>query len=40
MIYEIRYIKFKNNNWNYLKRIEKNKIIIYINNKKDSYPAR
>lgn len=30
-MYEVKYVSFKNNGWNYLKVIQKYKIIIYIN---------
>lgn len=32
-MYEVRYINFKNKDWNYLKVIQKNKIIIYVNSR-------
>lgn len=32
--YEIRYVNFKSDNWNYLMLELKNKIVIYINDKK------
>ncbi len=36
MNYEVRYVNFKNKNWNYLKVVYNNKTIIFIN-KKDLY---
>lgn len=30
-MYELKYVSFKNKEWNYLKVIQKYKIIIYIN---------
>ena len=32
-MYEVRYINFKNKDWNYLKLIQKDKIIIYVNSR-------
>lgn len=32
-MYEVKYVKFKNKDWNYLKVVRGNKIVIYINNK-------
>lgn len=32
--YEIKYVKFQNQEWNYLKVESKDKIIIYINERK------
>lgn len=32
-MYEVKYVSFKNNSWNYLKVIQKDKIIIYVNSR-------
>lgn len=32
-MYEVKYVSFKNNGWNYLKVIQKDKIIIYVNSR-------
>lgn len=34
MNYEVRYVNFKDKNWNYLKVVHGNKIIILINKKR------
>ncbi len=34
MNYKIKYVEFKDKNWNYLKVVNNNKTIIYINRKK------
>ncbi len=32
-MYEVKYVSFKNKDWNYLKVILKDKIIIYVNSR-------
>lgn len=32
-MYEVKYVSFKNKDWNYLKLIQKDKIIIYVNSR-------
>lgn len=32
-MYEVKYVSFKNKDWNYLKVIQKDKIIIYVNSR-------
>jgi len=34
MMYEVKYVEFKNKKWNYLKVVHNNKVIIYINQQK------
>lgn len=39
-MYEVKYVEFKNKNWNYLKVVQGNNIIIYINKKTSTPPGR